>query len=206
MIKISEFKPVRVKNFLNEEDYTFIKEHVNHLFSGNQKKYYGFNIYKNGLHQKLYEENSEISNFFVNKIENYFKTGIERRGVFFGRYTTEEGTNPVLTPHLDNYDPGTGHTLTFTYVLDHSINWDICIQSQCGHIDKNEIVIFSGSTHAHWRPQIAFSDEDFYDIFVMHFTFKNEELELLPENYLDIMEIEKERYMPYWSVIKNSKR
>ena len=71
-----------------------------------------------------------------------FKKDIIRRAVFFARYTNKVA-NPGLTPHLDNYEPGTGHALTFTYVLDHSINWDICIQSQCGHIDKNEIVIFS---------------------------------------------------------------
>jgi hypothetical protein len=205
MIKVSEFEPVRVKNFLNEKDYDFIKGKVNNLFADNDKEYDGFIIHKNGLYQKLYDEDSEMSKFFVDKVQDYFQKGIIRRAVFFARYTNKVA-NPELTPHLDNYDPGTGHALTFTYVLNHSINWDICIQSQCGYTDKNEIVIFSGSTHAHWRPQITFSDEDFYDIFVMHFTFKDEEVELLPENYLDIMQAEKEKYMPYWAVIKNSKR
>ena len=206
MIKVSEFEPVRVKNFLDEKEYNFIKDKVNNLFAYNNKKYDGFIIHKNGLHQKLYDADSEMSKFFVDKVQDYFQKDILRRAVFFARYTNEDGCKPELMPHLDNYEPGTGQALTFTYVLDHSINWDICIQSQCGYIDKNEIVIFSGSTHAHWRPQIAFSDNDFYDIFVMHFTFKDAEVELLPENYLDMMHIEKEKYMPYWAVIKNSKR
>lgn len=205
MIKVSEFDPVRVKNFLNEKDYAFLKDRVNELFSNNETKYDGFEIYKNGLHQRLYDADSEMSKIFVDKIQNYFKTDIIRRAVFFGRYTNEH-SEPLLSPHLDNYEPDTGHALTFTYVLDHSINWDICIQSQCGYIDKNEIVIFSGSTHAHWRPQITFSDTDFYDIFVMHFTFKDADIEILPENYIELMNIEKEKYMPYWKVIKNSKR
>lgn len=205
MIKVSEFDPVRVKNFLNEKDYIFIKNNINDLFLNNNPKYDGFEIHQNGLHQKLYDADSKISKFFVDKIQNHFKTDILRRAVFFARYTNEH-SKPQLLPHLDNYEPDTGQALTFTYVLDHSINWDICIQSQCGYIDKNEIVIFSGSTHAHWRPQITFSDTDFYDIFVMHFTFKDADVEILPENYLELMNIEKEKYMPYWKLIRNSKR
>lgn len=201
-MKNSDFVPTHIKNFLTDDEVTFFKKTINDYFK-KENKYELFNIHQNGMHQ-LEPGPCEMSNIMSKKISSFFNRQVDNPGFFFARYTNEEGNNPVLHPHMDNYNPGANHSLTLTYILDYSIDWDIYIRDIKYKIDKNDMLIFSGSTHAHWRPQIIFGDKDFYDIIVMQFSFEDSEFDPIPENYLDLMSIERNKYWEVWNDSKQS--
>jgi hypothetical protein len=200
VMKNSEYKPAMVKSMLSEQEISLVKELV---YSYIDKDYTKFIKHKNGMHQIEFEDKI-VYDIFTKELESMFNKEIIEIGIFFSRYLKVNGLNPELQPHLDNYNPGTQHGLTFTYVLDSSLDWDIYYQDKQFEIKKNDIVILSGSSHAHWRPQIVFDETDYYDIIVGHFILKDSEDDKVVENFKELMEEEKNKYWGLWNDSKQS--
>lgn len=88
----------------------------------------------------------------------------ESHGIHIPRYSLKSGSKPQLRPH---YDVGLQYaSFTLSIQLEKSMDWPVCVGDQCFTLDKNQAVLFSGSHQIHWRPDIEFKENDFYDIIV----------------------------------------
>lgn len=201
-MKNSLFDPVKFSNLLSKEDIVLVKENIP-AYTEVIDKYKNFEIHESGLHQYQFPR-TQVYNIFASAIESCTQRTVKDLGLFFGRYLKKNGVNPQLGPHLDNYKPDSQHDITFTYILDYSIDWDVCVQNIRHTVVPNDIILMSGSTHAHWRPQIEFKDDDYYDIIVGHFTFEDSEDDPIPANFLEIMQQEREKYWGAWIDSKQS--
>lgn len=194
---------MKIDHFLNKDEVSIIKSIIPVYNKNLQTQFKNFDIHKNGLHQYHIKE-PELYDIFTEAIEKQFNRKVKNLGLFFGRYLKVNGVNPELHPHLDNYNPGSFHGLTFTYILDSSMKWDVGVQEILFDTNTNDFIIMSGSTHVHWRSKIVFADDDYYDIIVGHFTFEDSETDTVPENFKEIMQIERDKYWRFWDDSKQS--
>lgn len=199
-MKNSEYSPFMAKSFLSQEDVDLVKDI---LYKYIDKDYSNFIKHENGMRQIEFKD-SEVYKIVTKQLEELTNKKVIQLGLFFSRYINFKGKSPELHPHLDNYNPKTDHGLTFTYILNSSIDWDIYAQSTRFPVKHNDIVILSGSTHAHWRPKIEFKDNDYYDIIVGHFLLDGMEQDLVPDNYKEIMQQERQKYWGLWNDSKQS--
>ena len=106
----------------------------------------------------------------VSKIESHY-----------ARYSLKTGYKPLLMPH---YDRALTHaTFSLAIVLDNTLDWDLFVEGQGFIPRKNDAVLFSGSHQIHWRPDIEFKDDDYYDIMVCQFYEDTEEDLSLDEDH-----------------------
>jgi hypothetical protein len=203
VMKNSEFIPVKIDQFLSNQDVSIIKDIIPVYDTNLQNPLKNFDIHQSGLHQYHIQE-PELYSIFNKAIEKQFNRKVKELGLFFGRYLKVNNKNPELHPHLDNYNPGSFHGLTFTYIVDSSIKWDVGVQETLLDTNTNDFILMSGSTHVHWRSKIMFADNDYYDIIVGHFTFEDSETDIVPENFKEIMQIERNKYWRFWDDSKQS--
>lgn len=109
-----------------------------------------------------------LSNSIRQKIEDIIQKNvpikIKSDGNHMPRYTLQSGSKPQLRPH---YDVGLNNaSFTLSIQLDSSKPWEVCVKDKCFNLEKNQALLFSGSHQIHWRPDIEFSDNDYYDIIV----------------------------------------
>lgn len=90
----------------------------------------------------------------------------------------------MLMPH---FDVGLEYaTVSISIVLESTLDWDIAVEGKTFKVSKNQGVTFSGSHQWHWRPNIEFSDNDYYDILVCQYKEKGN-LNPITEEHKDIM-------------------
>jgi len=101
-------------------------------------------------------------------------------GIHCPRYTLESGSNPQLKPH---YDVGLKTAaLTLSVQLKHTKPWKLYVNDDGFDLNFNEAVIFSGTHQIHWRPDIEFSQDDYYDILVCQYVPLESPLPLTDEH------------------------
>jgi hypothetical protein len=88
-------------------------------------------------------------------------------------------------PHYDR--ALTDATFSLAIVLDNTIDWDIYVEGEQFMPRKNDAVLFSGSHHIHYRPDIEFKDEDYYDIMVCQFYEDTDQDITLDEEHIEYM-------------------
>jgi hypothetical protein len=57
--------------------------------------------------------------------------------------------------------------VTNTIQLNKTVDWDFYVEDTLYQTNVNDAVWFSGSHHVHFRPDSNFTDEDYYDIFLV---------------------------------------
>lgn len=107
--------------------------------------------------EKVIQDNTPINISITNDVGETF-------GIHMPRYTLSSGSKPQLRPH---YDVGLQYaSFTLSIQLDKTKDWDVCVGDKCFTLQKNQAVLFSGSHQIHWRPDIEFTEKDYYDIIV----------------------------------------
>lgn len=193
-MKVTDIRPASFKNFFSNEEYSYIYNVINKTFdfnkTNNKSKFEGFRIHENGFavipFEEKYEENKNFFDGLNKKLSELLNLNIFNANGFFARYTTENGYEPQLRPHIDGNNMEIGRSLSLTVQLDSTLSWPIYVVDDLYSLEKNETVIFVGSRDVHFRPAKQFSKDDYCDIFVMHFFVKDAEPEYLPENYGDV--------------------
>lgn len=112
----------------------------------------------------VYPLKESIRNKIENIIQDNVPIKVKSDGNHIPRYTLESGSKPQLRPH---YDVGMKTaSFTLSIQLDSTKSWDLYVKDKCFNLKKNQAVLFSGSHQIHWRPDIEFSENDYYDIIV----------------------------------------
>ena len=186
---ITKIKPFVVKDFLTADEYASIYKTINDAIEKNVAE--GNDPYDEPF-SKL------VTNGFIVYFENFeknvldkFKSGLEeaighpikKPGVLFCRYSKKSGDFPRLLPHSDRIMKNP--SVTTTIELDTTIDWDIYIEDQQFNLEKNEMLVFSGSHNTHWRPFIEFGDEDYFDIIILQSSLEIEDDVVLDDEFFD---------------------
>ena len=160
-----EFKNLYKSFKKSENDYTIIPE----------LGYAAFSI-------KLDED---IISKLKSTIENKLNIKVAKMEAHYARYSLNTGHKPMLMPHYDR--ALTDATFSLAIVLDNTIDWDIYVEVEQFMPRKNDAVLFSGSHHIHYRPDIEFKDEDYYDIMVCQFYEDTDQDITLDEEHIEYM-------------------
>jgi hypothetical protein len=118
-------------------------------------------------------------------IENKLNIKVAKMEAHYARYSLNTGYKPMLMPHYDR--ALTDATFSLAIVLDNTIDWDIYVEGEQFMPRKNDAVLFSGSHHIHYRPDIEFKDEDYYDIMVCQFYEDTDQDITLDEEHIEYM-------------------
>lgn len=203
-------QPKAVENFFTPEEYASIYRVVNSAMDKGQlefgDKYHHMpKITNNGFIVYL-NEPEQFDKAITDKVKTFFESivGEEVRevGVLFARYTKDSGSIPTLLPHGDRNEKHLA--LTLTVELDKTIDWDFYVEDKKFDMKNNLGVMFSGSHQIHWRPDVDFNNEDYYDIILLQTYILSDEDEL-GEEFFSKMDTKAMHYMDrYHHLMKNS--
>jgi hypothetical protein len=91
-------------------------------------------------------------------------------------------------------------SVTTTIELDTTLDWEIYVEDQKFNLNKNEMLVFSGSHHTHWRPYIEFGDDDYFDIIILQSSLDKENDVQLDEEFFEMRDRKSgefiHKYMP----------
>jgi hypothetical protein len=127
----------------------------------------------------------DIISTLKSTIENKLNIKVAKMEAHYARYSLNTGYKPMLMPHYDR--ALTDATFSLAIVLDNTIDWDIYVEGEQFMPRKNDAVLFSGSHHIHYRPDIEFNDEDYYDIMVCQFYEDTDQDITLDEEHIEYM-------------------
>jgi hypothetical protein len=157
----SNLKPKLIKNIFNDEDYANLYREIN---KNSKVAEYVRVVEDLGYTSTGIYLNNNISSVLWKKIGTELGISIERISVHYARYSLQSGHKPLLMPHYDRALKKA--TFSVAIVLDTTFNWDIYVEGEKFIPRKNDGVLFSGSHHVHWRPDVEFKEDDYYDIIV----------------------------------------
>lgn len=124
----------------------------------------------------------DFSNGFKNEIlkiiQPHFDFELEVTELQFARYHHQSGYVPKLFPHFDGFKE---HRITFDIQLDSNIDWPIIIENKEYLLKNNDALIFSGTDQIHWRSNYKLSKNDYTDMFFVHLSLKNNNIEISKE-------------------------
>ncbi len=133
-----------------------------------------------GYITSVYPLPEHIRKRLLEKVQNIALFVAKEDGIHCPRYTLESGSNPQLKPH---YDVGLKTAaLTLSVQLKHTKPWKLFVNDDGFDLEFNEAVIFSGTHQIHWRPDIEFSKDDYYDILVCQYVPLESPLPLTDEH------------------------
>ena len=191
---VNNIRPKLVKNFFDEEDMALIYKTIDGLIENNLKN--GNDAYAKPF-DKLEDHGFIVFyELFDPKVISKVKSGIEslvghevdEKGVFFARYSKKSGVNPSLLPHFDNVTTMNGHYATTTIQLKSTLDWDIYVEDEKFVMNQGDMLIFSGTGHIHWRPDVDFEEDDYFDIFLCQSMIKDGQRDVLNEEYIQKMD------------------
>jgi hypothetical protein len=179
LIKYRNLKPEIIKNIFSNYEfknlYKIFKKSENDYTIIPELGYAAFAI-------KLDED---IISTLKSTIENKLNIKVAKMEAHYARYSLNTGYKPMLMPHYDR--ALTDATFSLAIVLDNTIDWDIYVEGEQFMPRKNDAVLFSGSHHIHYRPDIEFKDEDYYDIMVCQFYEDTDQDITLDEEHIEYM-------------------
>ena len=193
LTKYSNLKPKLITNLFTPEEYASLYAQV--------EKY-------NNVpgHVRVIEElgYTSTSLFLNNDVKNVLwknigtELGIRLKDVYthFARYSLNTGHKPLLMPHYDR--ALTKAMYSMTIILDSTLNWDICVEGETFSPRKNDAVLFSGTHNVHWRPDIEFKENDYYDIMVCQFEENTEEDLTLSDKHKSTMDERNGKWCLEW--------
>jgi hypothetical protein len=73
---------------------------------------------------------------------------------------------PSLPPHIDS----TETILTFNYILDGNIDWDIYVDNKKYKLNNGEAIVFSALNQVHWRPKRIWKTGEFLEVLTFDYS------------------------------------
>lgn len=185
-------KPVAIDNMFSEDEIASIYKTVNEVFEKGladhgDKYHYMTKLTNNGFVAILEPEKFEKS--IGDKFKSVASNLIDNPrgcGFLFARYTLDSGSMPSLMPHCDRSEPRMG--LYGTVELNKTIDWDFYVEDEKFDMAFNRSVWFTGTHQPHWRPDLEFGPDDYYDIIICQ-TVSLEDPYLLTEEDRQAMDI-----------------
>jgi hypothetical protein len=177
-------KPIVIDSVFTDEEYASIYEIIDPLFPEN--------FDRNNLPDGLINANDVGYFAYIDELPSKVRmrirqiaseaTGLnlDKIDLHFARYTKLTGSVPKLVPHYDQ--KLTRPTVTMSIQLNTTLPWTIYAERDPFLLETNQALIFSGSHQVHWRPDLEFEDNDYFDIFVCQIYESGSTVELSDEH------------------------
>ena len=179
LIKYKNLKPEIIKDIFSNYEFK-------NLYKGFKKSENDYTIIPElGYAAFSIKLDEDIISTLKSTIENKLNIKVAKMEAHYARYSLNTGHKPMLMPHYDR--ALTDATFSLAIVLDNTIDWDIYVEGEQFMPRKNDAVLFSGSHHIHYRPDIEFKDEDYYDIMVCQFYEDTDQDITLDEEHIEYM-------------------
>lgn len=189
----SNLKPKLIENLFTEEQYTNLYSQIEKYSS---RPEYVRVVDELGYTSTSLFLNNDITNVLWKKIGTELGISIERISTHYARYSLQSGHKPLLMPHYDR--ALTKAMFSLAIVLDSTFDWDIYVEGEKFIPRKNDAVLFSGSHQVHWRPDVEFKEDDYYDIMVCQFEEDTEENLTLTKKHKEIMDERNGQWCLQW--------
>lgn len=177
------------------------------LLPGGQEEYRGENWYdpKKVTHMSRemveFEAPKDIELTMDEFVKRLYKEEIKLCHYSYIDYNPIHGDGkyaPSLPPHIDN----TNTLVTFNYMLDGNIDWDIYVDEQPYSLKKGDALIFSAINQPHFRPKRKWKTGEFVKILTFDYSTPDD-WRFLKEDYpLDPVKFQ-DRVQDYLSALGN---
>ena len=146
-----------------------------YLLPGGQEEYRGKNWYdpKRVTHMSRemveFEAPADIEAIMDSYVKKLYTEEIKLCHYSYIDYDPRHGEGiyaPSLPPHIDN----TNTTLTFNYMLDGNIDWEIYVDEKPYSLKKGDALIFSAINQPHFRPKRKWKKGEFVKIITFDYS------------------------------------
>ena len=184
MEKYKKSLPVYVERPFSEAQVDILKNIINEklsvkpnysLLPGGQEEYRGENWHdpKKVVHMSRemveFDAPEEIEKAMDTHVLPLYDGDIKLCHYSYIDYDLRHGDNryaPSLPPHIDN----TETLVTFNYMLDGNIDWDIYIDGKRYQLKKGDAILFSAVNQIHWRPKRVWRPGEFVKILTFDYS------------------------------------
>lgn len=189
---VKRIEPIEINDFFTQDLIDLVYENVDKtmqkgLIEKNDKYAYMFKFSNNGFITLNKGWDNKILTAIKNKGQELGQNFISENNsaLIFARYSHDSGEAPNLPPHADVVANKIIYTATIR--LKSSKQWDFYVKD-----DKFEMphegssVWFTGNQDVHWRPDLEFGKDEYYDILLCQ-VWSDIENEPYPENHKEEM-------------------
>jgi len=201
----TESLPIYVESPFSESQISALKEIIDdklavsanyYLVPGGQEEYRGQNWHdpKKVVHMSRemveFDAPSDIEQTMDKHVKHLYPEEIKLCHYSYIDYDLRHGEGryaPSLPPHIDN----TETIVTFNYMLDGNIDWDIYIDNKPYSLKTGDAILFSAINQVHWRPKRSWKEGEFVKILTFDYSplsdwrFTGESYPLDPVLYQD---------------------
>ena len=196
---VKRIEPSTIDNFFTQDLMDLVYENVYEtmqkgLDEQNDKYAHMFKFANNGFITLSKGWDPKIREAVKNKGQELGQNFIDDKNVamIFARYSPDSGNPPTLTPHADVVANKIIYTATVK--LKSSKQWDFYVKdTKFEMLNEGSSVWFTGNQDVHWRPDLEFSPDDYYDILLCQ-VWSDIENEPYPENHKDLMKNQMKLY------------
>lgn len=158
----------RYANIFTEIEIKKIYESLkNNVIEDRIEKKYGKKI-------SLVELPAEIKSKLVGQMELIYNCSIVMEDSYFIRYSPEYGGLPALLPHRHSLLKG--DRLSLSVQLKSNIDWPLIVDGISYRLVDNEGLSFSGTHQEHWRDKMLYKNNNFVEVLLCNFSFKQNEV------------------------------
>jgi hypothetical protein len=189
---VKRIEPIEINDFFTQDLIDLVYENVDKemqrgLVEKNDKYAYMFKFSNNGFITLNKGWDPKIATAIKNKGKELGQNFISDNNValIFARYTHDSGQAPTLTPHADVVANKIIYTCTIR--LKSSKQWDFYVKDTRFEMpNEGSSVWFTGNQDVHWRPDLEFEQDEYYDILLCQ-VWSDIENEQYPENHKEVM-------------------
>jgi len=189
---VKRIEPIAIENFFTQDLIDLVYEKVDSvmqqgLVEKNDKYAYMFKFSNNGFITLNKGWDPKLTAAIKNKAMELGQNFIPDQNValIFARYSPDSGNPPNLTPHADVVANKIIYTCSVR--LKSSKQWDFYVKDQKFEMPNiGSTVWCTGNQDVHWRPDIEFGPDEYYDILLCQ-VWSDIENEPYPEDHKDKM-------------------
>jgi hypothetical protein len=209
---VKRIEPIEINDFFTQDLIDLVYNNVDKimqkgLVEKNDKYAYMFKFSNNGFITLNQGWDPRILDAIKNKGQELGQNfvGDGNTAIIFARYSHDSGEAPNLPPHADVVANKIIYTSTVR--LKSSKQWDFYVKDTKFEMPhEGSSVWFTGNQDVHWRPDLEFDKDEYYDILLCQ-VWSDIENEPYPENHKENMMNEMNHfYQKYSDMFKISAR
>lgn len=189
---VKRIEPIEINHFFTQDLIDLVYENVDKtmqkgLDEKNDKYAYMFKFSNNGFITLNKGWDPKIATAIKNKGQELGQNIISDSNIalIFARYSHDSGEAPNLPPHADVVANKIIYTATIR--LKSSKQWDFYVKDDRFEMPyEGSSVWFTGNQDVHWRPDLDFGKDEYYDILLCQ-VWSDVENEPYPENHKEAM-------------------
>jgi hypothetical protein len=155
-----------IKNFLSQDEIIELKKCIENQRSG-RVEHIPPEIFKHWsrVNGQIDVIPDSIFKKFQDVAHRYGSYNLEFTHQTIFKYEKKYGGVTQCPPHMD----GNSTQFSMDYQVDSNVEWPLFVEGKKYLLKNNDVLIMSGRSQVHWREEKELNDEEYCDMFIMHF-------------------------------------